>query len=336
MIFRRRLASRGSGCQFLRMGPLGASARGERMRVLTLFSLFMLAWHVAAEERTVAWSRQPDVIYGRKLGTCLTMDVFTPKSEAKGVGVVLVVSGGWVSSHDAINGLTPIVRVLIGRGYTIFAVVHGSQPKFTVPECVEDMHRAVRYIRHHAGKFGIDPDRIGVMGASAGCHLSLMLAVGDRDGDPKAKDPVDRVSSRVQAAAGFFPPTDFLNYGADGRDGFDFLLSRGFAAPFDFRELNPNKGWEPVSAEKRREIMKSVSPTQLVTEKTAPVLLIHGDKDELVPIQQSEIFIAKAKEKNVPCNLVVRPGAAHGWLGIEKDFALIADWFDQHLVKKSP
>ncbi len=289
-----------------------------------------------AAEPSPAWDRQQDVIYGRKLGMCLTMDVFTPKADRKGIGVVVVVSGGWVSSHDAINGLTQVSRELIRRGYTLFAVVHGSQPKFTVPECVEDMHRAVRFIRHHAQKFGIDPDRIGVMGASAGCHLSLMLAVGTRDGDPMAKDPVDRVSSRVQAAAGFFPPTDFLNYGAEGRDGFDFLLARGFAAPFDFRHLDSKKGWQPVSAEKRREIMKLVSPAQWVTEQTAPVLLIHGDKDELVPIQQSELFITKAREKNVPCNLVVRSGAAHGWPGIEKDVAIIADWFDQHLTKKTP
>jgi acetyl esterase/lipase len=288
-----------------------------------------------ADPELVGFERQRDVIYGRKLGTCLTMDVFTPQTNAKGVGVVVVVSGGWVSNHDAIAGLTQVSRLLLQRGYTLFAVVHGSQPKFTVPECVEDMHRAVRFIRANAGRFGIDPERIGVMGASAGCHLSLMLAVGTRDGDPKAKDPVDRVSSRVQAAAGFFPPTDFLNYGESGKDGYEFLLSRGFAAPFDFRELDPRKGWLPVSAEKRRELMRQVSPTQLVTEQTAPVLLIHGDKDELVPIQQSQIFLARAKEKNVPCDLVVRPGAAHGWPGIARDVALIADWFDRYLVKKT-
>jgi acetyl esterase/lipase len=302
--------------------------------MLTLVVMVVAALSSYADPVFVGFERKRDVIYGRKSGMCLTMDIFTPQANAKGVGVIVVVSGGWVSNHDAIGGLTQVTRVLLQRGYTLFAVVHGSQPKFTVPECVEDMHRAVRFIRSHAGQFGIDAERIGVTGASAGCHLSLMLAVGSRDGDPKAKDPVDRVSSRVQAAAGFFPPTDFLNYGEAGKDGFDFLLSRGFAAPFDFRELDPRKGWIPVSADKRRELMRQVSPTQLVTEKTAPVLLIHGDKDELVPIQQSELFIAKAQEKKIPCELVVRKGVAHGWPGIEKDVNLIADWFDRHLAKK--
>ena len=98
----------------------------------------------------------------------------------------------------------------------MFAVCHGSQPKYTIPEAIADMQLSVRYIRSHASEFGIDPDRIGVSGGSAGGHLSLMLGTASDAGDPQAKDPVLRASSRVAAVACFFPPTDFLNYGTSG------------------------------------------------------------------------------------------------------------------------
>jgi len=76
-----------------------------------------------------AFTRTEDVIYGRKFGTALTMDVFTPKEKPNGAAVILVVSGGWFSSHDGIN--MGFIREFLGRGYTVFAVVHGSQPKYT-------------------------------------------------------------------------------------------------------------------------------------------------------------------------------------------------------------
>lgn len=110
-----------------------------------------------------SFSRKEDVIYGRKFGTALTMDVFTPTKNAKGIGLIMVISGGFFSSHEAI--LLPFVRPMTDRGYTVFAVVHGSQPRFTIPEIVQDMNRAVRFIRYHANDYAIDSDRLGVSGA---------------------------------------------------------------------------------------------------------------------------------------------------------------------------
>src|SRR5262245_37252102 len=101
------------------------------------------------------FERKEDVIYGRKFGTAFTMDIFTPKKHAKGIGVILVVSGGFFSSHDAI--VPAFVQPFTDRGYTIFAVVHGSQPRYTVPEIVQDVNRSVRFIRYHAKDYGIDP-----------------------------------------------------------------------------------------------------------------------------------------------------------------------------------
>ena len=207
-----------------------------------------------------------DVIYGRKFGTALTMDVFTPKKDAKGIGVILVVSGGFFSSHEAIQ--PAFVRPLSDRGYTVFAVVHGSQPRFTVPEIIQDMNRAVRFIRHHGKEYGIDPARIGVCGASAGGHLSLMLGTAGDAGKPDAKDPVDRESSRVQAVACFFPPTDFLNYGKTGLRKIH-ATDHGppYRAAFDYRELDQqSRLWVPITDEARlAEIARQISPVYHVT-----------------------------------------------------------------------
>lgn len=281
--------------------------------------------------------RKSDVVYGRKFGVCTTMEVFVPKEKPNGGAVVAVVSGGWVSRYDDINGAAQIFgSEFLRRGYTVFAVMHGCQPKFNILEAIDDMHRAIRFIRHNAKQFQIDPDRIGITGASAGCHLSLMMGVGGTDGNPKAKDVVDRESSRVQSVAGFFPPVDFFNYGKPGSTAEGITKVGPFAPAFDFRERDKlTNTWKPVDDGKRREILKQISPIYHVSEKTPPTLLLHGDRDFLVPLQQSELMIAELKKHQVPCELRVHKGGSHGWEGIDKDAIPIADWFDKHMPKKS-
>src|SRR5262249_32142660 len=144
------------------------------------------------------------------------------------------------SAHEGIN--IGFLDELLRRGYTVFAVVHGSQPKYTIPEILPDMHRAVRFIRHHARDYHIDPDRIGIAGGSAGGRLSMMQATAGTSGDPGATDPIDRESSRVQAVGCFFPPTDFLNYGKPGEIALGCGTLKGFKAPFDFREIDRANG----------------------------------------------------------------------------------------------
>ncbi len=298
---------------------------------LALFGLWAIALCVADARGEETWTRERDVIYGRKYGTVLTMDVFTPKEHANGAAVIICISGGWVSTHDNIQPI--FAAELLKHGYTVFAVVHGSQPKFTIPECVADINRAVRFIRYHAADYKIDPNRIGISGASAGGHLSLMLGCDSSQGDEKAKDPVDRVSSRVQAVACFFPPTDFLNYGKPGVKSLGIEPEHQFKAPFDFHEHDPvTKMFKPVDLTTREQICKAMSPIYHVTKDDAPTLIIHGDADKLVPLQQSEVIMEKFKEAGVPCELVVKKGGGHGWPTILVDFKTIADWFDKYLA----
>ncbi len=90
----------------------------------------------------------------------------------------------------------------------MFAVRHGSSPRYSIAEAVADVHRAVRTIRKDAEQYQIDPDRLGVMGMSAGGHLTLMLATTGDDGNPDSGDPLARTSSRIAAGVAFVPPTD--------------------------------------------------------------------------------------------------------------------------------
>ena len=306
----------------------------KRARTRTILGLLatlsLIPVAVAADE--APYDRKEDVIYGRKYGTALTMDVFSPRQNAKKIGVILVVSGGFFSSHESIQ--PAFIRPLTGRGYTVFAVVHGSQPRFTVPEIVDDMNRAVRFIRHHARDYGVDPAHFGICGASAGGHLSLMLGTAGAPGNPEAKDPVDRESSRVQAVACFFPPTDFLNYGRDGnRKIHPTDHDPPYRAAFDYRELDrQSRLWVPITDPARLEqIARQISPVYHVTPDDPPTLIIHGDKDRLVPLQQSERIVGELKKAGIDAKLVVKPGAAHGWLTIGEDAIAFIDWFDGHL-----
>lgn len=268
------------------------------------------------------YRRTEDVVYGRKFGVALTMDVFEPTGPSNGYAVIALVSGGWKSSHDniGVGNYAPYLT----RGYTVFAVVHGSQPKFILDEIVPDIHRAVRYIRYHAARWKVDPNKLAVTGASAGGHLSLTLATQGAPGDPEAKDPVDRASSAVQAVACFYPPTDFLNYGGVG------LVA---VAENELKAYRPAFGADSDTPEGRLRLGKQFSPARYVTTSLPPVLIVHGDADKLVPLQQSEWFVEKAKEAGVGdrVRLIVKPGAAHGWQnsGVERE--AFAVWFDEKI-----
>ena len=267
-----------------------------------------------------AFTRTEDVIYGRKFGTALTFDVFQP-AQPNGAAVLFMVSGGFFSAKEAIN--PNYYKPFLNRGHTVFAIVHGSQPRYIIPEIEQDIHRAVRFIRHHAARWNVDPDKFGITGGSAGGHLSLTMGTQGGAGKPDAKDPIDRASSAVQAVACFFPPTDFLNWGRPGDDAVGVGTLKNFQPAF---------GPRTATAESRQEYGKEISPFYFLSSNLPPTLIIHGDADKLVPIYQAEIFARRAREVGAPpVKIIVREGKDHGWTGIEKDVEIFAEWFDEHL-----
>ena len=276
------------------------------------------ASHSSAQE----FSRERDVVYGRKFGMSLTMDVFKP-AKPNGIGVIFLVSGGFKSGMELVSDEhfgSVVMKPFLDRGQTVFAVSHSAQPKFNVIEIVPDIHRAVRFIRTHAKDYGVDPDRLGIMGTSSGGLLALTIATGGKTGDLAAKDPVDRASSRVQAAACFCPGSDLVNYGG-GRSVVERDQIKS-AAMF---------GVQDKSAVEQITMLREMSPVTSVSKDTPPILIIHGDADEAVPYEQTERFVAKLAENHVPHQLITRKNAGHNWPEMNKDDVLRADWFDKYL-----
>ena len=268
------------------------------------------------------FTRTESVNYGRSSDLALTLDVFQPKLP-NGAGIIYLVSGGFLSSRSSID--PAFFETYLGRGYTVFAVVHRSQPQFVVPEMVEDIRRAVRFIRHNASTYGIAPNKLGVMGLSSGGYLALALATQSDEGAPNAADRIDRESSAVQAVACFSPPTDFLNYGAPGTE---------VANVERLKELTPALGPLGKNADERQQQERALSPIYFVSSKMPPTLILHGNVDELVPLQQSESFVERVRAVKGVAKLIVKIGAGHGWADMSADTVMAAGWFDEYLSPK--
>jgi len=281
-------------------------------------------------------TRKADVIYARKHGTALTMDVIVPP-KPNSAAVIWVVSSGFNSHHAWVEGpqFAAKMSVLLNRGYTVFAVVHGSVPKFTVPEYYADIRRAIRFIRHHAKSYNVDPNRIGISGASAGGVISLMMGAAAEEGDPKARDPVDRESTRLQAVGCFFPASDLLHFQEDGGTVLPVAARHGHAASYKFCDFDPKtKVYIPITNQKRiLKLLAEYSPLTHVTADDAPMLIVHGEADKLVPLFQASKMIDKLAAAGVKAQLVVAKGKGHGWADMwTNEMKQVADWFDVHLA----
>ena len=289
-----------------------------------------------AQTAVAEYSRQSDVIYGRKFGLALTMEVFAP-AEPRGLGVIWVVSSNGRSSREQTLQASFERRIspLLKHGYTVFAVMHGSSPAFQVQDYVHDVRRAVRFVRHRAAEFRINPERLAIGGSSAGGLIALMIAMRGEDGSGAADDVVERVSSRVQAVGCFFPPTDLMNFGEATENIVDYVRQRsGMVDPsFQFYEVDDRSGARILITEREDvlRMLREMSPVTHVTADDPPTILVHGDADRAIPLQQSRRLIDRLNEAKVAARLVVRKGMGHAWPGWESDSALIAEWFDAHL-----
>jgi acetyl esterase/lipase len=260
-----------------------------------------------------------NVVYGERNGQPLYVDVYSPP-EPNGAAALLMVSGGWKSGPGSVRPFlfAPFLR----RGYTVFAIRHISQPECLIGDIVSDMHRAVRFIRHHASEYGVSPERFGVIGGSSGGHLALMLATRGGPGPQDAEDPIDRESSAVQCVAIFYPPTDLLNLGASTENPGDG------GPPKSFR-----KGFGPraESMEEWKILGRELSPIYHITDRFPPTFIVHGGADTLVTVDQSERFQKEAVSAGRNVRLEIRPGKEHGWPEMILDLPRFADWFDEYL-----
>jgi len=272
--------------------------------------------------------QRENLVYGEVHGVGLLMDVFTPKDKSNGLAVVDVISGAWYSDRGKIRDhqRAQTFDILCRRGYTVFAIRPGSITKFSAPEMLANLNAGIRWVKEHSKEYGIDDQRLGLMGASAGGHLACLAAVTADDGKAAGDKPV--VSTRVKAAAVFFPPTDFLDYGGrpldpKGTDRWSQLV----------RQLALPQGAGDQTAEELTQKVTKISPARLVTPQAPPFLLIHGDADPLVPLQQSQTMLAALKKAGVAAELIVKPGGGHPWPTLHEEVQVIADWFDKQLAR---
>ena len=260
----------------------------------------------------------PDVVYGHKDGLAMTFDVIKPKANANGAAVIFMVSGGWVSNYNPPQQTATRFKDLLDKGFTLITVRHGSSPKYLIPEIVSDVRRAVRFIRHNAKQWGVDPNRLGVFGGSAGGHLALVLGTASDNGDPNAKEDFMKESDRVASVVAYFPPVDLRP------------LARG---------LNPQPTGGALdrfpALNFEKEKAADYSPIVHVSPDDPPTLLIHGDKDNLVPVNNSKVIHEAFQKNNVKTQLIIIEGAEHGFRGedAKRAGAAMASWFEQTLLK---
>ena len=283
-----------------------------------LFVLILAVCHAAQVKPATNVDVIPDVVYGHKDGMALTFDVFKPRVHPNGAAVIRIVSGGWISVYTPPNQALPRYQELLDAGFTVITLRHGGSPKYLIPEIVADVRRGVRFIRYHAKDWGIDPNRLGVWGGSAGGHLSLMIGLASDNGDGTAKEDFMKGSDRVEAVVAYFPPVDLR------------LLARGLNPPPSGTVVDrfPALNFE-------KEKAADYSPIVFVTPDDPPTLLIHGDKDELVNIGNSQIIFEAFKKNNVKTDFITMPGAGHGFQGEDAKRAMAAtvSWFEQTLLK---
>jgi acetyl esterase/lipase len=285
-------------------------------RLIAVFALLglLVVGPVASQAQDVTVT--PDVVYGHKYGMALTFDVFTPAG-ANGAAVLNMVSGGWRSQWRRHDVSQQRYQPLLDAGFTVFAVRHGSSPKYVIPEIVPDVRRAVRYIRLNARRLGVDANRLGVWGGSAGGHLSLMLGNASDNGDPSSEDPVLRVSDRVAAVVAYYPPVDLRP------------LARG-ASPEITNTRFPALNFD-------RSEGSAYSPIIHVSADDPPTLLVHGDADGLVDVSNSHEMYAALQEHGVTSKVIIIPGADHGFRGEDATLATTAmvGWFVDHLGSRT-
>ena len=251
-----------------------------------------------------------DVVYGHKDGMALVYDVITPE-DANGAAVVFMVSGGWFSRWAPPENRAQQFAYYLDAGFTLIPVHHGSAPRYHVPDAYSDVSRAIRHIKLSAQQHGIDPDRIGVTGGSAGGHLSLMVGLDADAGDPNSDDVVMQQDNSVAAVVAYFPPVDL----------------RPLAGPGSWSERFPALNFDPEKAE-------SISPILHADPDDPPTLLIHGDADGLVGIENSVMMQEEFQSKNVESQFITIPGGGHGFQGDDAQLADSArlEWFKKHLL----
>jgi acetyl esterase/lipase len=287
---------------------------------LTLLGLGLMGT-AAAEEKVLV---EENVTYGKGGETELKLDIARPEGDGPFPAIVFIHGGGWYQGNR--QGYQAQIREAAGRGYVAATISYRlmkfdeSKKETTTatdpfPAQIHDAKAAVRWLRANAGKYHVDPKRIGVTGASAGGHLSLLVGLTDQKDGLEGEGGHPEQSSRVQAVVNVFGPTDMKKCYETSSVAWIFRLFMG-GTP---EEAGPT--------------YEKASPVTYVSKDDPPVLTLHGDKDALVPVEQAKLLDERMKAAGASHTLKVFEGAGHGFGGEQARQANEATWafFDKHL-----
>lgn len=280
-------------------------------KILAVLATLGLATSLAAQPAPLSnppsRPTETNIVYGSYSGLALLMDRYVP-SRPNGLAILHISGSGFqapISMEPSGIKESPQNRKAIApfleRGFTVFTINHRAAPRFTHPAPFEDAQRAARFIHSNAEAYGVSADWLGLLGASSGGNLVLMLAtLGESEKGPSTT-PMDT----PQCVIAVMPPTNLLPLGQDGIGVALTTQHVGVVAPF------PEEAGQPGYAE-RLALYQQASPLlHLASGNRSRFLLIHGDADPLVPISQSQGFVAKAETVGVRAQLLTMPGIGH-------------------------
>jgi acetyl esterase/lipase len=258
---------------------------------------------------------QKNIEYARVSTGPLLLDIYTPKNFTNKVPVIVwLFGGGWESgSKDSCP-----IAYMATQNVAIVSINYRLSGVAPFPAQIFDCKGAVRWLRANADKYHLDADRIGIFGASSGGHLAALL--GTTAGNAQLEGDVGgnlNFSSRVQCVCAFYPPTDLdlLVPDAAGRASAKSRVGKLLGGP-----LNQNLALAALA-----------SPLRFVSQDSAPFFLLHGEKDSLVPVQQSELFYDALKKAGVEAHLVIVQNKGHGIIAPPDAAQQIYKFFDEHL-----
>ncbi|HPU97328.1 MAG TPA: prolyl oligopeptidase family serine peptidase [Candidatus Hydrogenedentes bacterium] len=273
------------------------------------------------------YRRHMNLVYAEALGTGLIMDVFEPLSGPNGLGVIDVISSGWRCDRIVLQehvGLG-LVDALCGAGFTVFAVQLGDISQYSVESMAMHVRASIRHIKVHAARWGVNPERLGITGASAGAHLGLLAGMDPDTGRPDHPDPWRRVDTTVSAAVWFFPPVDLLDF-KDGKPLID-VLPDGVELKLFARHLEHRQ-----RADALLSYLEQISPWRKMlaaghlNRPYCPMLFIHGTGDALVPWEHSRKMVQLLQERGGTARLLLREGGGHPWPDMAPELEEAVQW----------
>jgi acetyl esterase/lipase len=274
-------------------------------------------------QSTADYTVVANVQYCTGAGKPLLMDVFVPRTRIHQPtpGVLWLHGGGWERGDK--NGSSG-ARFLAAAGFVTASIFYRLSGEAKFPAAIEDCKCAIRYLRANAAKYGIDPNRIGVAGASSGGHLALLAGTADEKSGLEGSGGWPAVSSRVKAVASYYGPTDFRTMTVDFGARAQAAITKLLGAPFP---QNPGA-------------YARASPIAYISPDDPPLLMIHGDGDTLVPFSQSERMWEAYVRAGLKADLIKVGNANHDFepvsdkalsISIEQVHSMTVEFFKKSL-----